>query len=219
MKCASACTSAVEKFSSRLHFGMSACILAANSVASPRCSRWASCCGRSGIAPDYAGTPPRTRRRFTASPSASSTARESSQPRQASVMLWPKRGARKLGARRLDAARIVVRLSAAAQDDVAILVAARLDDGHLAALVHRQKVVLLPRGEQRVDRDLDVAVGAILESHRGREPGGEFAMHLAFGGARTDRAPRHEVADVLRRNHVQELAPGGHAELVDAHQQ
>jgi len=44
-------------------------------------------------------------------------------------------------------------------------------------------------------------------------------VHLALGGARADRAPRHEVADVLRRDHVEELAAGGRAELVDAHQE
>src|SRR5689334_23318830 len=54
MKCASMRTSPIEKFSSRMHFGMSACIWAANLVASPRYSRCSSCCGRSAIAPDYA---------------------------------------------------------------------------------------------------------------------------------------------------------------------
>ncbi len=124
-----------------------------------------------------------------------------------------------LAAGGLDARRVVVRLRAAAQDDVAVVVAARLDDRHLAALVHRKEVVLLARREDRVHRDAHVAVGPVLEPHRRRQSGGELAVHLRFGGARTDRAPGHQVADVLRRDHVEELAAGRHAELVDAHQQ
>jgi hypothetical protein len=50
-------------------------------------------------------------------------------------------------------------------------------------------------------------------------PGGELAVHLRLGGARADRAPGHQVADVLRRDHVEELAARGHADPVDAHQQ
>src|SRR5262245_11472397 len=97
-----------------------------------------------------------------------------------------------------DARRVVVRALAAAQDDVAIVVAARLHDRDLPALVHRKEMVLLPRREQRVDRDLDVAVGAVLEAHRRGQPGGELAVHMAHGGARPDGAPGHEVTDVLR---------------------
>ena len=72
---------------------------------------------------------------------------------------------------------------------MAVGVAARLDDRHLAVLVHRQEVVPLLRGEDRVDRDPDVAVGAVLEADRRRQAGGELAVHLALGGARADRAP------------------------------
>ena len=71
----------------------------------------------------------------------------------------------------------------------------------------------------RVDRDLHVAVGAVLEADRARQAGGELAMDLAFGGARADRAPGDEVGDVLRRGHVEELAAGRQAELVDVEQQ
>jgi hypothetical protein len=44
-------------------------------------------------------------------------------------------------------------------------------------------------------------------------------VHLALGGARADRAPGHQVADVLRRDGVEELAARRHAGLVDAQQQ
>src|SRR5688572_13677913 len=43
-------------------------------------------------------------------------------------------------------------------------------------------------------------------------------MHLAFGRARADRAPCDEVADVLRGDHVEELAADGHAALVEVEQ-
>ena len=44
-------------------------------------------------------------------------------------------------------------------------------------------------------------------------------MHLAFGGAGTDGAPGNEVANVLRRNHVQKLTAGGQTQPVDIDQQ
>ena len=44
-------------------------------------------------------------------------------------------------------------------------------------------------------------------------------MHLALGRAGTDRAPRDEVRDVLRRDHVEELAAGRHAEFGDVGEQ
>src|SRR5437773_1943813 len=128
-------------------------------------------------------------------------------------------GALELLAGRLHARRVIVRLPAATQDDVAVVVAARLHDRHLAALVHRQKMVLLACGEDRVHGDSHVPVGAILEADRRRQAGCQLAMYLAFSSARADRAPGHQVADVLRRDHVEELAAGGHSGPVDAHQQ
>src|SRR6187551_461293 len=44
-------------------------------------------------------------------------------------------------------------------------------------------------------------------------------MHLALGRARTDCAPRHQVRDVLRSNHVEELTACRQAELIDIEQQ
>ncbi len=78
--------------------------------------------------------------------------------------------------------------------------------------------MLLARGEHRVDRDLYIAVGAVLEADRRRESGRELAMDLGLGRARADRAPRDQVADVLRRDDVEEFAARGHAGLVDAHE-
>ncbi len=44
-------------------------------------------------------------------------------------------------------------------------------------------------------------------------------MHLAFGGACADRAPGHQVGDVLRRDHIEEFNAGRQAQLVDVAQQ
>ena len=63
---------------------------------------------------------------------------------------------------------VVVGRLAAAQDDVAILVASGLDDGGLAVLGHRQEVVRAAGGLDGVDGDLQVAVGAVLEADRRR---------------------------------------------------
>ncbi len=114
-----------------------------------------------------------------------------------------------------DARRVVVRRLAAAQDDVAILVAGSVHDRRVAALGHRQEMMRRGRGLDRVDGDLDVAVGAVLEADRAREPRRELAVHLALGGARADRAPRDEIREVLRRDHVEILGAGRQIELVD----
>src|SRR3954465_8282805 len=259
MNCASMRTSASEKFSSRLHFGIRACIWAANLVASPRYSRCSSCCGRSGIAADYAQTSVRTlapapdrggqRLEHTARIVPAQTrigdALSEEQRLGAFQILaslhqvrldhgaddatlagfelpadvarhlhllaivlrrvgvraidhqpFRKTGARELAARRFDRSSVEVRRLAAAQDDVAVLVAARLDDRHLTALVHREEMLVLARREQRVDGALDVAVGAILEADRRRQPRGELAVHLALGGAGADRAPGKKVPAV-----------------------
>ena len=70
------------------------------------------------------------------------------------------------GAGLLDAFGAVVRRPAAAQDDVAIRVAVGGGDGRKAVLGDRQEVMWLGRGADRVDGDLNIAVGAVLEADR-----------------------------------------------------
>ena len=127
--------------------------------------------------------------------------------------LRPQAGAGDRGADARDAGRIVVRRLAAAQNDVAVVVAGRRRDRAAALLGHGQEVMRMRRRLHRVDRDLHVAVGAVLEADRARQTRSELAMHLALGRARADRAPGHQVGDVLRRDHVEELAarPAGRA--------
>src|SRR3569833_2012373 len=64
---------------------------------------------------------------------------------------------------RIDAGGVIVRRLAATQNDVAILVAAGRNDGRVAALGHRQEMMRLRCSLDRIDRDLDIAVGAVLE--------------------------------------------------------
>ena len=118
-----------------------------------------------------------------------------------------------------DTACIVVRLLAAAQDHMAIRVASGRHDGGAALLGDRQEVMRIGGRTHRVGGDLHVAIGAVLEADRARQPRGQFAVHLAFGGARTNGAPGHQIGDVLRRDHVEELDAGRQAELVDVAQQ
>ena len=114
---------------------------------------------------------------------------------------------------------VVVGGLAAAQDDVAVVVAGGRGDGGAAGLGDREEMVRLAGRFHRVERDADVAVGAVLEADRAGEAGGQLAVDLALGGARADGAPGDEVGEVLRRGHVEEFAAGGQAEIVDVEQQ
>jgi hypothetical protein len=127
-------------------------------------------------------------------------------------------GAGEFLARRLDAGRVEIRRLAAAQDDVAVLVAGGVHDGRMPALGHRKEMVRGRRRMNRIDRDADVAVGSVLEAHRAGESRGEFAVHLALGRPRADRAPCDEIGDVLRRDHVEVFGSGGQLEVVDLEQ-
>uniref|UniRef100_A0A914XQ04 Uncharacterized protein n=1 Tax=Panagrolaimus superbus TaxID=310955 RepID=A0A914XQ04_9BILA len=118
-----------------------------------------------------------------------------------------------------DAACVIVRLLAAAQDHMAIRIAGGRYDGGTTLLGDRQEVVRIGRCTHRVGGDLHIAIGAVLEADRARQTRGQLTMHLAFGGTCADRAPCHQVGDVLRRDHIEELDTGRQAELVDVAQQ
>ena len=104
---------------------------------------------------------------------------------------WRQAGLLQHGAGGLDARRVIVRCLAAAQDDVAVAVSGGGGDRGAAGLGHGQEMVRLRGRLYRIDRDLDVAVGAVLEADRAGEAGGQFAVSLALGRARADRAPGH----------------------------
>ncbi len=69
-----------------------------------------------------------------------------------------------------NAFRVVVRLAAAAQDDVAVLVARRRGDRRAAALGHRHEMMRMRGRLHRVGRDAHIAVGAVLEADRAGQP-------------------------------------------------
>jgi hypothetical protein len=75
------------------------------------------------------------------------------------------------------------------------------------------------RRPDRVDGDLHVTVGAVLEPHRHRQARAELAVDLTLGRARADRAPRHQVGDVLRGDRVEELATDRQSQVEDLAQQ
>src|SRR2546427_9492621 len=90
----------------------------------------------------------------------------------------------------LHAHRVVVGAAgAAAQDDVAIGVAARGHDRAEPLLGHAEELMRVRGGAYGVDGDLDAAVGPVLEADGHRETRGELAVHLTLGGARADRTP------------------------------
>src|ERR671931_223954 len=91
---------------------------------------------------------------------------------------------------------------AAAQDDVAVGIAARRDDRAEPLLGHAEEAMRMRASTDGIDGDLHVAVGAVLETDRHRETRGELAVHLTLGRPRPDRAPRHGVGRVLRRDRV-----------------
>ena len=113
---------------------------------------------------------------------------------------------------------VVVRLLAAAQDDVAVLVADGRDDGGVAGLGDRQEVVRRVGGADGIDGDAHVAVGAVLEADRAGQAGGQLTMDLGFGGAGADGTPGDQVGGVLRRDGVEELGGAGQVEFVDFEQ-
>ena len=59
----------------------------------------------------------------------------------------------------------------------------------------------------------------VLEADRHRQPGGQFAVHLAFGGAGADGTPGNEVGGELRGDGIEEFRPRRHAHVAEIEQQ
>src|SRR5699024_2459878 len=68
------------------------------------------------------------------------------------------------------------------------------------------------RGD-RIERDLDAAIGAVLEADRHGQAGGELAVDLALRGAVRDHTPAYQARDVLRTDRHQERGGAREAEL------
>lgn len=119
----------------------------------------------------------------------------------------------------LDVFGTVIRLFAAAQDDVAVGIAGGVDDGGVAGFGYGEKMVGMGGCADGIDGDFEVAVGTVFEADGTGKAGGKLSVHLAFGSACTDGAPRDEVGVILRRNHVEKLGGGWHTEVVQIEQQ
>ena len=120
---------------------------------------------------------------------------------------------------RVHACRVVIGRFSAAQNDVAVLVAIGGNDGRVATLGHGDEVVRMLRGLDGVDGDPDVAVSAVLEADGTGQAGSQFAVHLAFGRARADGTPAHEVGHILRRDDIEKFGARRQAQFIDLHQQ
>ncbi len=65
--------------------------------------------------------------------------------------------------------RAVVRLFAAAQNNMAVAVTAGIHDGGVAPLGDRQETVRCAGGVNRIDSHLDGAIGTVFKAHRAGE--------------------------------------------------
>src|ERR1700712_3762011 len=89
----------------------------------------------------------------------------------------------------------------------------------MATLGNGQEMMRLRRCLDGVDGDLDVAVRAVLEADRARQPGSQFTVYLGFGSTGPDRAPADQVGKILWADHIEEFGSRRQAQLVDITQQ
>ncbi|GAB4005915.1 hypothetical protein GCM10029992_55140 [Glycomyces albus] len=101
---------------------------------------------------------------------------------------------------------VVGAAASAAQDDVAVGVAAGRHDRAAAVFVDAEEDVLARGRAAAVDGGHHVAVGGVLEAHRHRQSRDELAVDLALGRAGADGAPGDGVGDVLGAGRLEELA-------------
>ena len=102
----------------------------------------------------------------------------------------------------------VVGLFAPAQNHMAVVVATGFKNRGLAHFGHAHKGVCRSRRHNRIHRHFGAPIGTVFKAHRATQAAGQLAVALALGGARTNRAPAHQVANKLRRQQIQKL--GGH---------
>ena len=111
--------------------------------------------------------------------------------------------------------RVVGARGAAAEDDVAVGIAARDDGGRGAVEVDAEKGLRLAGGPDGVDGGLQGTVGAVLETERHREAGGHLPVSLRLRGAGSDGSPADEVGDVLGCDGIEKLGGRGQTEVED----
>jgi len=106
-----------------------------------------------------------------------------------------------------------------AQDEVAEAVAAGAHDRGAAVPVDAEEAVRVGRRLDRVDGDLEAAVGAVLEADGRGQAARHLAVGLRFGRARADGVPADEVAEVLGGHRVECLGAGRQAHLGEVEKQ
>ena len=57
-------------------------------------------------------------------------------------------------------------------------------------------------GLDGIGRNFDIAVSAVFKANRCRQARGQFAVDLALRRTRANRAPRDQVANVLRADRI-----------------
>src|SRR5262249_18429173 len=79
-----------------------------------------------------------------------------------------KAGGRKFFACGIEIGCVIVRLFTAAKNDMTIFISERGNDSRVTCLRYRQKMMRMLRRADRVHRNPEVSVGAVLEAHRAR---------------------------------------------------
>ncbi|MNP32179.1 hypothetical protein D3C76_1253460 [compost metagenome] len=89
---------------------------------------------------------------------------------------------------------------------MAVAVPAGIHDSRVAPFGHRQEAVRRTGSIDCINGHFHGPVGAVFEPDRARQAGCQLAVNLRFRGTRTNRAPAHQISQVLRGDHIQKLA-------------
>jgi hypothetical protein len=102
-------------------------------------------------------------------------------------------------------------VGSSAKDDEAMHVATCPGDGSKTLLGYTHEVVLRSSSTNGIDSDAQVAIRAVLESHREGKAGGQLTVQLGFGGSGANGTYGDTVGQELRRDGVEHFTGDGHA--------
>ena len=98
---------------------------------------------------------------------------------------------------------------------MAILIALCFENGRMSAFRHGKEMMGMRRRLDGIDRDLDIAVGSVLETNRAGQTGRQFPVNLRFRRSRTNSAPADHVGYVLRADHIEVFRGSRQAQSID----
>lgn len=98
----------------------------------------------------------------------------------------------------------------ATQDDEAVLVALGARNSSKTLLCHTHEVMFRSRGTNCVNRNSQVAICSILETHGERQARSQLTVQLRLGGSRSNRTNRDTVRQELGADGIQHLARNRH---------